>query len=115
MVLIHGSQDIGKTFWRYRKPILAAELFTLVATFTELRAVDLSPSASLVAVIATAAPLMIMLVSLLAWGALCLIPQHPKNIRRAFREQFEAAPAKLFANGLIIGGIYVISTSASSG
>ena len=84
MVVIHGSQDIGKTFWRFRKPILAAELFTLVATFTELRAVDLSPSASLVAVIATTAPLMIMLVSLLAWGLLRLLPRYSPTCGKPF-------------------------------
>ena len=112
MVLCHGSQDIGKTFWRFRKPILAAELFTLVATFTELRAIDLSPSAALVAVIATSAPLMIMLISLIVWAILRLMPSSRENLLQAFREQFDAAPTKLTANLLIIGGVYVISASA---
>lgn len=114
MVAFHGSQNIAKTFWRFRKPILAAELFTLVATFTELRAVDLSPSASLVAVIATSAPIMIMLVSLLAWSGLRFVPKFSPGLLSALRDQFDAAPAKLVANGLIIGGVYVISASALS-
>ena len=114
MTFICGKQEVIPTFKRCWKPILAAELFTLCATFTELRAVDLSPSASLVVVIATSIPMMIMLVSFLVWVAMRMLPNVETGMLLALREQFVAAPVKLLGNALIIGGIYIITASVLS-
>ena len=101
-----------KTFWRNHGVILAAEVFTLIATFTSLRAIDLSPSVSLVAVIESTRPMLIMLACLLGWAVLRQIRLCGAEEIQALRDQFDVAPAKLAANGFIIGGVYIVSSTA---
>ena len=112
LVRYSGLRDSFAAFRRNRGVILGAEAFTLVASFAGLRAIDLSPSASLVAVIESTRPLLIMLACLFAWLMLNRIRRCPADAIEALRAQFEAAPGKLAANGLIIGGVYVVSLSA---
>lgn len=110
-----GPHNVVITFARHKKAILTAELFTLIATSAGLRAIDLSPSVSLVAVIESTRPVLIMIACLGCWMLLRRIRSCSSDVTHALREQFDTAPTKLVANGFIIAGVYVVSMVATSG
>lgn len=74
------QRGMGKTCQRlikYCRLIFFAELFAVIATLTSMRAISLAPSVSLVAVIETSRPLVIMKdqldVGLLSKRVICLV------------------------------------------
>ena len=106
-----GPTKLSLVFSRYAIIIVSAEVFTLVATTASLRAIDTGPSVSLVAVIESARPLLIMLLCFALWTVLRGINQFNANSIASLQQQFHAAPEKLIACGLIAGGVFFASTA----
>ncbi len=100
-IMRHNS---GALFWTN-----VTALFALVAS---LRATDLSESVSLVIVIETATPLMIMALSGIVLGAAHLSRSLPSPVRVALQEQLTDAPMKLGSMALILTGVMLVSVGA---
>ena len=111
MIVLHGVGSLGRRFKRYVTPILIAECFTLIATAASTRAIDLGPSVSLVALIESARPLLIMLLCFFAWTWMIRGEKVSVDTVHALREQFSASLNKIFACTLIAGGVFFASAS----
>lgn len=104
-----GVGRTGSTLFRNFRLIFCAEIFALVASAAQMRAIEKSHSVSLVAVIESARPLLIMLMCLAAWVLVRNYRRSDNGTIAALREQFSAGAHKLTACALIAGGVYIAS------
>lgn len=106
------QRGLGKTCHRlikYCRLVFISELFAVIATLASMRAIALAPSVSLVAVIETVRPLVIMLVCTLAWITMHQYSIGSVGTRHALREQFSGSVRKLIACLLIGLGVFFAS------
>jgi len=109
LALQQGAIVTSLRLIRYFRFIATAEIFTLIATMASLRAIETGPSVSLVTVIETARPVLIMVLCFALWvffRSYCAIEL---NTMLALRNQFYAAKSKLAACTFIALGVYLVS------
>ena len=100
-----NSPDIVTTAKKYFRFFLISKLISLSAIICTLRAIDISPSVTLVAIIETTTPLFVMIISLL------LIPVITHNKKEyllplsILKEQLIKLPSKLVAFTCLLIGI----------
>lgn len=108
--LLHqGVTPVCGRLFRYLKLIAFAELFAVIATLASMRAIATAPSVSLVAVIETFRPIVIMIVCAVAWCVMRRMSNGCDGTIVALREQFSGSFRKLFACALISSGVFFAS------
>lgn len=108
-LLNQGIERTCRRLVKYIGYIFVAELFAVVATLASMRAIALAPSVSLVAVIETFRPLVIMVVCSLAWIAMRRFQSSYDGTMNALQEQFSGSARKLTACALIGTGVFFAS------
>jgi len=108
-ILQQGAVNTGSRLLQYFGLIFIAELFAVIATLSSMRAIALAPALSLVAVIETFRPLVIMAICLLAWLVIRQCKNRYEGTEKALRAQISGSGRKLFACVLIGGGVFFAS------
>ena len=106
------QQGIRRTCGRllqYAVPVFFAEVFAVIATLSSMRAIASSPPVSLVAVIETFRPLVIMTICFLMWIAMRHAGLGYERTLAALRMQFSGSFRKLFACTLLSCGVFLAS------
>lgn len=107
-----GWRRIGRTMQRNRGALFWTNTTALFALVASLRATDLSESVSLVIVIETATPIIIMALSGTVLAAAHFSRALSAPVRVALHEQLTDAPVKLGSMSLILIGVMLVSVTS---
>lgn len=96
---------------KYFLVFLSAEITALIGTIFSQRALDLAPSAGLVATIESLSPVFVMIFSALLLCILLLTKKSSKIIHELYTDQLKGYPIKIVVSLIISTGIYFLSLS----
>ena len=104
-----GWRQVLRTMQANKSALFWSNATALLALVASLRATDLSNSVSLVIVIESATPIMIMALSLTLLGAAHVLRSLSPAVRAALCEQLTDAPVKIGSMSLILIGVMLVS------
>lgn len=104
-------QHLAALSLKYFFVFFAAELIALIGYVFSQRAIDLSPSAALVAAIESLIPVFIMLFSIVLLGTLHFLRTGSAITKRIYQDQIDGYLVKIIAAAVIAAGIYCLSLS----